>query len=54
MTDLLIKAGADTNQKNTWGQTATDVARRCNRKGSHDGVLEVLAKAAASNAAAAA
>jgi len=42
MTDLLIKAGADPSQKNSWGQTPMDVARRCNKRGSHDGVLRVL------------
>lgn len=43
MTELLLEAGADAKQKNSWGQTPMDVARRCNSKrGSHDGVLEVL------------
>lgn len=51
MTDLLIKAGADPSQKNSWGQTPVDVAKRCNRKGSHNGVLEVLQKASAAAAA---
>lgn len=47
MTELLVKAGADPSQKNSWGQTPTDVARRCNRRGSHDSVLEVLQRATA-------
>lgn len=51
MTDLLIKAGADPGQKNSWGQKALDVAGRCNRKGSHDGVLDVLRRATAAAAA---
>lgn len=42
MTQLLLEAGANANQKNSWGQTPIDVARRCNKKGSHDAVLEVL------------
>jgi len=42
MTQLLLDAGANASQKNSWGQTPLDVARRCNKKGSHDAVLEVL------------
>lgn len=42
MTDLMIKANANPRQKNSWGQTPLDVARRCNRKGSHEGVLRIL------------
>lgn len=51
MTDLLIKAGANPHQKNNWGQTAVKVAKRCNRKGSHDSVLQVLQQASAAPAA---
>jgi hypothetical protein len=45
MTEILIKAGADPSQKNYLGQTPLDVAKRCNRKGSHAGILDVLQKA---------
>lgn len=51
MTDLLIKAGADPTQKNSWGQTPADVARKRNKGGSHKGVLEVLGRATAAVAA---
>jgi hypothetical protein len=51
MTELLVKAGANPRQKNSWGQTPLDIARRCNRKGSHEGVLEVLQRVTAVAAA---
>lgn len=47
MTDLLIKAGADPNLKNSWSQTPLDIARRSNKKGSHDGVVKLLEEATA-------
>lgn len=51
MTELLLKAAADPNQKNSWGQTPLDIARKNNKRGSHMGVLEALENATAVAAA---
>merc|ERR1712194_263056 len=38
----LVRSGADLKQKNSSGQTAQQLAQKCNKKGSHDLVLQAL------------
>lgn len=42
MTELLLKAMADPKQRNSWGQTAMDVARKNCKRDTHRQVLEIL------------
>lgn len=41
----LLRCGADAKQKNSAGQTAFALAEKCNKKGKHDAVVEVLKNA---------
>eukprot|EP00747_Dinoflagellata_sp_TGD_P161769 gnl/TRDRNA2_/TRDRNA2_178653_c0_seq1.p1 gnl/TRDRNA2_/TRDRNA2_178653_c0~~gnl/TRDRNA2_/TRDRNA2_178653_c0_seq1.p1 ORF type:complete len:253 (-),score=85.51 gnl/TRDRNA2_/TRDRNA2_178653_c0_seq1:223-981(-) len=47
MVQLLMRSGADVRQKNSSGQTPQDIARKCNKRGSHDAVLSILSSAIA-------
>merc|ERR1711933_41552 len=42
MVEFLIKEGADPAQKNSSGKTAAEIAKKKNKKGSHDGVLRAV------------
>jgi len=41
---LLVEAGADASQKDSSGRTPADVAKKKNRKGSHDEVVALLSR----------
>jgi len=43
--EMLLKEGADPDQKNSSGKTAAQIARKKNRNGSHDAVQKVLSGA---------
>eukprot|EP00434_Breviolum_minutum_P022421 symbB.v1.2.019791.t1/scaffold1637.1/size108073/1 len=47
MVDMLIKEGADSQQKNSAGKTAFDLAKKKAKSGSHDAVLMALRPATA-------
>mmetsp|Transcript_57531 Transcript_57531/g.103399 ORF Transcript_57531/g.103399 Transcript_57531/m.103399 type:complete len:234 (-) Transcript_57531:367-1068(-) len=48
MVSLLCRAGANPTQKNSWGKTPTQVARKADKNGSHAKVFSVLHSTATS------